>query len=452
MMRMLWIGGLLAYLLLRIMLATQPTYLVDVQMYAHWSLKAATKGLPDVYRTSGMDYPPLYAYILYPLGKLYLRLVPDGTWIITESRLLTFLIKLPPLLFDLGIAWLLAAIARRRGAGDRWQRALLALYLGNPAVVFSTGYWGHPDSVFCFLVLAALVVLGSARRRSNSTLLSGALLALALLTKPLAAPYIPLLAGLGVVWHGVRRTLLGIAAALGTGVLACLPFILREGAATFIQHMGDNLRVMPFTTCNAHNIWWLIAPWQLAGEVWHWPLTLTQLGLGLVCLYLAALAVLALRTHHRAPGGLAAEHGIALAAGTAFAFFMLATRLHENHMFPVAVFLTALLPWPAPHAAGAQRAALVLLAAASLGSLLNMALHDPALSALWPRATAALTPVEVLVGGELFFGPPGATRWAAGLNLATFLTLTAWIFLPRGRGLLDRLAPAPRGSRAREAR
>jgi hypothetical protein len=306
--------------------------------------------------------------------------------------------------------------------------------------------------MYCFLVLAALVVLASARRSGGSAALSGVLLMLALLTKPLAAPYIPVLAGLGLLWHGIRRTLLGVAAALGTGVLVCLPFILREGAATFIGHIGDNLRVMPFTTCNAHNIWWLIAPWQPAGETWHGPLTLTQLGLGLVCLYLTALAVRAWRTHHRAPGGPTTEQGIALAAGAAFAFFMLATRLHENHMVPVVVFLTALLPWPAPHAAGARRAAAVLLVAASLGSLLNMALHDPDLSILWPPATAELTPVEIAMGGRIHFGPPSATRWAAWLNVATFLAFTLWIFLPHGRGLLDRLARTPRPARATEAR
>ncbi len=450
MKRGLWIGGLLAYLAVRMVLATHPTYLVDVQMYAHWGLKAATKGLPDVYRTSGMDYPPLYAYVLYPLGKIYLWLAPGGSWSVSESRLLTFLIKLPPLLFDLAIAWLLAAMARRRGAGATWQRTLPALYLCNPAVVFSTGYWGHPDSMYCFLALAALVVFGSTRRSGGFAALSGALLMLALLTKPLAAPYIPLLAGLGLLWHGVRRTLLGIAAALGTGVLVCLPFILREGVVTFIGHTSDNLRVMPFTTCNAHNIWWLIAPWRPAAEVWGGPITFSHAGLGFVLLFLAALAVLAWRTHRRRPGGLGAEQGIALAAACAFGFFMLLTRLHENHMVPVVVFLTALLPWPATRT---ERQALVaLLAAASLGSLLNMALHDPDLSILWPPAAPELTPVEIIMGGRIYFGPHGATRWAAWLNVATFLAFTLWIFLPRGRGLLDRLAPAPHPPRTTETR
>jgi hypothetical protein len=468
----MWIAGTaLAYLLFRGAVALLPSYQFDVQMYAHWSLKAAQEGLSGVYRTSGMDYPPLYAYVLYPLGKLYTWASPGGSRLITESRLLTFLIKSPPILFDLGTAWLLAEIARRRGASIAWRKILPALYLLNPAVLFATGYWGHPDSMYTFFVLAAMAVLGGDRfgrphprdagersapdplRRvlwSGSPALAGALLALALLTKPLAAPYVPLLIGLSFLWHGTRRTMLGIAAGLATVVVFCLPFTQREGAAVFIRHMTDNIGVMPFTTCNAHNIWWLLAPWHPAGAPWLGPFTPALVGIGLVLLFLGALAGRARLVHRTQRDGLTAEQGIALAAAVGFGFFMLSTHMHENHMFPVIALTLALLPWPASAARTARAGSAIgaFLAAASLGILLNMALHDPNLEAWWPPTSTELTPLEVEVGGRLYMGPPAATRMAALLNLGTFLAFATWIFLPRGRGLLGRLAPAdPRSTR-----
>jgi hypothetical protein len=469
----LWTGGILIYLFLRAALAVVPGYPVDLQQYADWALKAARHGLSDVYRTSDLDYPPLYAYLLYPMGKIYLWVAPAGTRLIAESRFLTFLIKLPPLLFDLGIAWLLYETARRATAtawlatATAWRRLLPALFLLNPGVLFDTAYWGHPDSVYSFFALAAFLVLGArhfggvaeqrpaaggragALRRvlwSGSPELAAALLALAVLMKPIPVSNVPLFAALSLLWHGPRRTCAGVVTALAIMALVGLPFVDPGDPGSFIHRMFDNVGVMPFTTCNAHNIWWLLLPWGHSDRAWLGPFTPTHVAVGLFGLLYAGVLGQAWSSHRRQTRGLNAAQGFALAAVVAFGFFMFGTHLHENHMFPVLVYLLPLVAL-SPHG---PRCLGVIFAAASLGVLLNMTLHDPLLSNFWPAAGGDLTAAEIAIAlRDPFPGPLAAARLATLLNLATFLAFTIWVFLPRGRGLLARLAPTADAAGAR---
>ena len=107
-----WLWGLAVYLVIRWMLLVHPGYIYDTSAYKRWAINAAHNGISHVYRTSDMDYPPLYAYILAPLGKIYLWVTPDVSDGVRDTHLLTALVKLPPLIFDLAIALLLFLLAR----------------------------------------------------------------------------------------------------------------------------------------------------------------------------------------------------------------------------------------------------------------------------------------------------------------------------------------------------
>ena len=61
-----------------------------------------------LYETTDFDYPPVLAYVLWPLGRLYLAVGPaDAAGTIADSRLWTFLIKCPHVAFDLMLSALL---------------------------------------------------------------------------------------------------------------------------------------------------------------------------------------------------------------------------------------------------------------------------------------------------------------------------------------------------------
>jgi Gpi18-like mannosyltransferase len=191
----------MAYLFLRGLQLVNPGMTFDLDMYKEWLSKAAEFGVSQVYRTSHMDYPPLYAYILLPFGWLYAGLEKCG---IGGSVTLTAVVKLPPLLFDLGIGWLLWRCTSLEGKPITSRAVAAAAYLFNPAVLFLTAYWGGPDSIHSFFILASFVTIAYGARflfrpqadnlgRSTVVIATAwSLLALAALMKPLGLPYFPL--------------------------------------------------------------------------------------------------------------------------------------------------------------------------------------------------------------------------------------------------------------------
>ncbi|MDP7570571.1 MAG: glycosyltransferase 87 family protein, partial [Myxococcota bacterium] len=215
-----------ANLLLRIWLASLPGYTADVQAYKRWALGSALGGLPAAYETVDVDYPPAYLYVLHGIGTLYLWIEAPGVdGEVRDSTLLTLLIKLPTLFFDLVVAGLLLSLVGRwrlwgSGRDDPgWGRWAAVLYLWNPAVLWSSGYWGQPDAVHTAAVVAAVALLVRLRWFA-----AGAVLATGALVKPLAAPFVPLAAvasGLADGWRGMLRCAAG---GLGATALVFLPF------------------------------------------------------------------------------------------------------------------------------------------------------------------------------------------------------------------------------------
>jgi uncharacterized membrane protein len=299
-------------------------------------------------------------------------------------------------------------------------------YLANPAVVFDTGYWGHPDSIHSFFVLLAFVL--AARRRGTLAFTS---LTLGTLMKPLGAPFFPLLAAI-VFWDaGVAGVLSGAGAAALTTFVTFLPFVW-QGDVSFVagRVIGD-LDRMPYTTVNAHNLWGLLGGWRNAEEPFLGPLTASQIGLTLFGLaYLALLATA--RRWRFEQGGIDSTRAAALAACLATAFFLLATHMHENHLFVALPLLAAALP-----AMPRQRGFFVLL---SLVVLMNLVLHDPGIASSWPLNLGGDTGVARLSFGRNFFGVELSAVRAA--NLASVAVLFGFLVN------LIRCVPPPLASEA----
>jgi alpha-1,6-mannosyltransferase len=132
------------------------------------------------------------------------------------------------LLFDLGVALLLAGTAAR-AAADRWR---LVLYWWHPLPAIEWCWSGHADVVGLFCLTAAFVVAGGARavglRRVGAAAAAGALAALAALVKFLALPALPFLAP--------RRRWTVLAAFAGATALLYVPFL--EGDVNVLGSLG----------------------------------------------------------------------------------------------------------------------------------------------------------------------------------------------------------------------
>ena len=369
--RPLFVASLLAYLILRAYLATLPGYVPDVQAYKRWAIGTAVAGLPAAYEASDVDYPPLYLYVLGGVGRLYLWVEPEHEGHIYDSRLLTWLVKTPHLAFDLLLAGLLYALVARGGlwgedrADPGWGRLAAVIYLWNPAVLWDSGYWGQTDGVHSALALGAVAALAFERMAG-----AGALLAASGLMKPLAAPLVPLLAVVAWLRRGPRAFARMAAGAAVVAIAIFLPFLLTGRIVPVLERVLGDVGAMPFTSVNAHNLWWLIGGWRATDVPLLGPLDARTLGLGLFGAAYAGLLVWGVfaRDLRALPAAEYRARLFVLAAAVSSAFFLLSTHMHENHLFTALPFLLAV--------AGRSRRLAWLTAGCSLALLLNMVLHD----------------------------------------------------------------------------
>ena len=358
----------LVYLVLRLWMATLPGYINDVESYKEWALDVAIAGLPRAYEASRVDYPPLYLYVLWSLGRAYV----SGTGgIEQDTTLLTFLIKLPHVLFDLALGGLLLIAVGLRGSWGAkrslgYGRLAALLFWFNPATLFGSAYWGQPDGVHSSLAFAAMLALGA-----GATAGSGAWLSAAGLMKPLAAPLVPLLAVAAWIragWKGVLRCGLG---GLATAVVVFMPWILTGRIVPVLQKVLGDVEAMPFTSVNGHSIWWILRPWEFANKPWLGPFTPKQIGLAMMGAALLFILWRLFAARERLRAAADAEWGAMLmlcSAATIACFFWLSTHMHENHLFMAIPFLLAV--------AGRSRGLAWLFVAASIASFTNMFLHD----------------------------------------------------------------------------
>lgn len=377
-----WLPWLLIVLLLvRVVLGLLPGYPPDLETYKLWALTAGVRGIQTVYDTPApagdgpttidqidarYDYPPLYAYLLAPAGRIVSWVDPNIGLHMNTSRLFTLLVKIPPLLFDCLTAALLAwVIGRSRLWGTRppwtgWLPALL--YLFHPGVLFDSAYWGQPDSVHVFFVLLSLALVLRGRPH-----LGWAAAALACMMKPLAVPYLPWIALATLLRCGPRRLATGIVAALGTVVLVIAPFILTGRSSLIVDRLVGDVDLMAYTSINAHNFWWLVSPWTDAHRSLLGPISPTLLGMIAFGLAFLWLAVRAWKTE-RASRGVDDDIWYLGMAGLAFTFFYFMTHMHENHLFAL-IPLSILL-------AGGGRRWVWFAAGTALVTFVNMATHD----------------------------------------------------------------------------
>jgi predicted membrane-bound dolichyl-phosphate-mannose-protein mannosyltransferase len=337
---------------------------VDVGDFAIWANRMAAHGPGQFYQPGYLaDYPPGYMYVLWLLGGIGELLRPVFDLSITPG-----LVKVPGILADAGVAWLLFIYARRWGdgwlgswSGERLGLVAVVIYLFNPGTIFDSAVWGQVDSVGTLVLLATLYMLA---RGWTEAAAAGAVLAM--LVKFQFGFLIPLVAIVGFKRHLFGRSsdpehagradpiriLTSLASALGTLALVIFPFRLAIWAPgdpnlSLIDRFIASSNTYKGLTINAFNLW--RNPWTGLGDVYRWgcdspPPTCAD-GSG-VALYLGSMpvswqlvgailfgiaALVALWTVARRddPAGL-----LVGALALAVAFFALPTRVHERYLFP----------------------------------------------------------------------------------------------------------------------
>jgi len=320
----------------RILLSPLEGYGFDVGANQGWAKSAVKLGLAKSYsqQVDGNmlpNYPPLSLMIFASTGHAYQAIVsPEYDAKRIENRVF---IKFPSIVADIVTGILLFFIvAAWKGRKAGYLSA--AFYALNPAVVYDSAVWGQTDSVYTMFMVACI---GAFAMQWNAA--TGALLALALLTKAQAIVIAPLI-GFILLLRGWKAVLAAVAGFVPTFVLVLIPFIPDNGLHGVWNMYAQSIGYYTSVSSNAYNFWWALLSDSANG------VTDNQLVLGIMSyrnagLILFGCAYAWLLWHvwkHRKDMQGSAQgipHLFYAASIAAYAFFLFNTEMHERYLFPV---------------------------------------------------------------------------------------------------------------------
>ncbi len=386
---LLLLGGLALRLTIAYILFPASGFATDVSSYVSWALTMAGHGPGGFYASAGFsDYPPGYLYVLWPVGVLSNLLGGND-----PASLATAFIKIPPMLLDIAVGYVLYRLVLGWAWPGRRAEALAlgaaALYVYNPVTWYDSALWGQTDAAGALVVLLGVAAL--IRGNSEGAAFLGVVAAL---VKPqFGVVLIPLVAVLlirrhllrpgsgprrapwGPAWlrgwlareQGWVRLLTSGAVALVAFHVLALPFGL--DIPGYLRLMGSTASGYEFLTVNAYNLWALVGVDGQTPLAWAMPYWVSDTGpllgavpavaigaLLLVAGFLYGLVNLLLRDERRTI--------IVSAVFLCICFFLLPTRVHERYLVPVFALV--------PLLAVTSRAWLVALVALSIGAFINL--------------------------------------------------------------------------------
>ena len=326
--------------LLRLVLSfTMPQCDIDVGLFQYWARTLAEKGIPDFYsyaESMNLDYPPLFLYYLYFLG-LVGRIGNIG-----QTLLFDVLLKLPSMLADCVIAYVLYKMARGR-MSKNWTLFLAAVWLFNPMVLLDSACWGQVDSL-----LALALLLSAYCIEKDRYAWAAVALAFAVTLKPQGIFFVPIL-GFALlrqlIWERelplakrLLRFVYSLAAFLAAALVIILPFGIKMEPNLFSWIFGvytNTAGGYSYATVNSFNFFYLLgANWVNDSTPF---LGLTYFAWGMIAIVVISLltGVLYLVKREKQP------YVYLLSAMLIYMVATFGPRMHERYFYPALVLLLA---------------------------------------------------------------------------------------------------------------
>ena len=331
-----WVGlGLL--LVVRLWMAAQNTgYQVDMNLWRYWGETMLANGPAKFYQAvSFCDYPPLYPTILALLAGLAKLFNASAS-----SGLSLIIFRLPAILADLGIAYIIFRMARRK-MGDTLATLIALLFALNPLAWFNSAVWGQVDSLFFLLMLLCFIFLGRKKHWA-----AGVMFGLAMMCKFQAIIFLPALAWpvLGMfmpakkgeradtnaAWMALLQT---IGMAIATIAIIYLPAsIAAKDPILAYRHFSGTISYYGQFALNPLNLLALMGQnWKPMAEATGFMAQYAKFG-AYLAVALATGGVTAYYFYNRAKG--LAYDIYAAAALVLSTFFMFGPTMHERYILP----------------------------------------------------------------------------------------------------------------------
>lgn len=325
-------GGLILAAAIRVVLWPTSGLVGDLDQFVLWVHGIATTPFGNAY-DQNLSFPPVMVYIWGALAAIE----PAFRTVTTSAEpAIRAIMKAPASLADLALA---AVVAWHLRATPRWAVVGgLAIAL-HPAVIDVSAWWGQYESIY---VLGGAVAFVLAVR--GHSLWAAAALAVALMTKPQALPFMVPFAAWFLArdgWAGAIR-----AAAVGMAVIVVLwlPFLAAGGVGNYARNLAEYQGdIFSFLSLRAWNLWWIVqdvlAPGRFVADsnALIGPLTFRHVGYGLALAGELAVFIAVLRR----PEPRVLAFGLTTAVLVAFS---LLTTMHERYAYGALVFLVLAFP------------------------------------------------------------------------------------------------------------
>lgn len=338
------------------------TYNYDVYSFVSWGKDSANGGFSGFYERFSIQegsypaYPPLSIYFfngIYQLRNILFNFFwnlniqipsfPSGIIPFLESpNFLGGLIKLPPIIADIGLAYLAFLYTK-----NIWAVVLILL---NPAFFYTSAVWGQYDSVALFFTALSLYI--SLYRKKNY-ILSFFFFALALLAKQSMIIFIPVFFVVLFIKGINNETMkqwnnlfLYIAFFFLIPAIVFFLFFLPfyHGGNTFLfpfkTYFEKNIAAsgLPFISNHSFNFWALVSQWKnIPDSSLLWgiaPYRLTGYIIAFGLFFISAVVFAKRKLNNQST--------IYFFFISSFIFFLFLTRIHERHFQPALFFLLLL--------------------------------------------------------------------------------------------------------------
>lgn len=323
----------------------------DLNNHVDWGIRFWQYGPGDFYQQNVWSFtwpnqPPGTIIIFALIRKLFegifnffwwinvtLPVFPSNIMLFFEERLYQALLKLPAILADLGIAYLIWRFFKLQG-GEKLGILGASFFLFNPVVWYNSSIWGQTDATVNFFGLLAFILLLG--RKLTFAFLC---LAVSLFIKASLLILVPIF--IIIAWRQIyhrQEWVKAILISLLVVGLLTLPFARGEPFSWLVnlyqqKVFGWQLHVI---TANAFNFWAAITGiherpdillfGSLSFQKWGYIL----FGVSIIPLFLKI---------YKNQNSLNIIWVLAL---TFFSSFMLLTGMHERYLYPLFPFLTIL--------------------------------------------------------------------------------------------------------------
>ena len=250
----------------------------DINNHLSWSQDLYHRGFPGFYETQSKEvygtlipnYPPLSVLIFYliylikePLFSLLwfinlkLPIFPSKIMFFLSTReYFIGLFKLPAIIFDLLLAYLLYRITKKLWIKSNNKPIMASIFiLFNPIFIYASSLWGQIESFVLFFFLLSLDYLIN---RKN-LLISSILFTLSIVVKPVDFIFLPIYGLYIIKNYSMKKIILSLLSSLGLFYIIYLPFyktgsIITYPLVSFYQRVMTSLSIS-YVTNSAFNFW-----------------------------------------------------------------------------------------------------------------------------------------------------------------------------------------------------